>query len=445
MKNKSARRIALETLISVFKNKSYSNIALNHALKNSGLSSHDKNLVTQLVYGTIQHQIYLDYQIHDIFKENKKAPWMRPLLLMSVYQLFFLDRVPNHAVLDEANLLAKEYTKNNLYKVVNGVLRNVIRRGQQKPSSKNPVSYLSTVYSIPEWLVEYFVTHFGQEKAESILQSINQPPQNTIRINQKVTTKAAVCQWLDEQGINYTESEISPDSLHLSYGPINQLELFETGAITIQDDSATLAAQSLRVQPGDNVLDACASPGGKTIQIAEELTTGTVTALDIHKNKLNLIKDNATRLQVADLIETQQLDARLVSQELGTQIYDKILVDAPCSGLGLLRRKPEVKYTKAFSDVQKLSQIQLAILNGVCESLKPNGRLVYSTCTITDEENEQVVQAFLAQHPEFSLEKVYLKADNEAIRSGDFVRIFPDTYRTDGFFIASLVKSEGEQ
>lgn len=445
MKNKSARRIALETLISVFKNKSYSNIALNHALKKSDLSSHDKSLVTQLVYGTIQHQIYLDYQIRAIFKENKKAPWMRPLLMMSIYQLFFLDRVPNHAVLDEANLLAKQYSKNNLYKVVNGVLRNVIRQGQQKPSQSNSVRYLATMYSIPEWLVDYFIGHFGKGKAESILQSINQPPQNTIRINRKVTTKPEVCQWLNKQNIQYEESKLSPDSLHLSYGPINQLELFETGAITIQDDSATLAAQSLKVQPNDNVLDACAAPGGKTIQIAEELASGRVTALDIHKNKLNLIKDNATRMQVADLIETKQLDARLVSQELGTEIYDKILVDAPCSGLGLLRRKPEVKYTKELSDVKKLSQIQLEILNGVCDSLKPNGRLVYSTCTITNEENEQVVNSFLKQHPDFSLEKVYLKADNETIRSDDFVRIFPDTYQTDGFFIASLVKSEGDK
>ncbi|MGX4645179.1 16S rRNA (cytosine(967)-C(5))-methyltransferase RsmB [Holzapfeliella sp. JNUCC 80] len=445
MKNKSARRIALETLISVFKNKSYSNIALNHALKKSDLSSNDKNLVTQLVYGTIQHQIYLDYQIRDIFKENKKAPWMRPLLLMSIYQLFFLDRVPNHAVLDEANLLSKQYAKNNLYKVVNGVLRNVLRQGQQTPDEANLVTYLATVYSIPEWLVDYLITDFGQSKTKSILQSINQPPQNTIRINHKVTTKDKVCQWLDNHEISYTDSKISPDSLHLSYGPINQLELFEQGAITIQDDSATLAAQSLQVEAGDTVLDACAAPGGKTIQIAEELVTGKVTALDIHKNKLNLIKENATRMQVADLIETKQLDARLVSQELGTAIYDKILVDAPCSGLGLLRRKPEVKYTKELSDVKKLSRIQLEILNGVCDSLKPNGRLVYSTCTITNEENEQVVNSFLKQHPDFSLEKVYLKADNEAIRSDDFVRIFPDTYQTDGFFIASLVKSEGDK
>lgn len=433
----SARSVALDTLIKVLKEKSYSNIQLNRALKNSALSDRDKHLATQIVYGTIQYKLFLEYQIKGMLKSQPKEDFVIPLLLLSIYQMDFLDKVPTHAIINEANELAKQYSRGGSYKLINAILRDVDRSEIKLPDAKNEVEYLSIKESMPVWLVEYLIKNFGIEKAKDMLASFNTVPHNSIRINQALTNVPDVIEELEGEGFETEVSKVTPNNIVVNHGGVVETHLFQDGYITIQDESASLAVEALKVEPDDYVLDGCSAPGGKTIQIAETLKQGTghVVALDIHAKKLKLVLENAQRMQVAEQIEVKELDARKSSSYFSAGKFDKILIDAPCSGLGLLRRKPEIRYEKSYQDVLNLAKIQLAILSDVAPLLKPNGRLVYSTCTITLEENELVLAKFLESFPQFEVEKI--KLDN-VFGDETGLRISPEDYQSDGFYITSL-------
>ena len=443
MKPTTAREIALNVLTKVLQQKSYSNIQLNFALNNSELDDRDKALVTQLVYGTIQYKLLLEFQIKNLLRTEPKENFVTPLLLMSVYQLYFLDKVPDHAVLNSANELAKKRSSHGAYKLINGILRNVQRQGLLLPPEENVVAYLSVKESMPEWLVKYLTANFGAEKTASILASLNTVSHNSVRVNTKKVSISDAKEELEGQGFDVAVSPLRGENLVLNHGGVYNTKLFEEGKLTIQDEASSVVVDALQIEAGDEVLDACAAPGGKTMQIAELLkpADGHVTALDLNEKKLALIKQNAKRLELADRISVKAMDARTTGEVFGAQKFDKILVDAPCSGLGLLRRKPEIRYEKSFSDVVNLSKIQLAILESVAQSLKIGGRIVYSTCTITPEENEEVVAKFIAAHPEFSVEEIKLPGfDTIKTAAGpdQTVRIFPDDFGTDGFSITSL-------
>lgn len=436
MMSSTARSVALKTLINVFNKKSYSNISLNHNLNKSDLSITDQNLATKLVYGTIQYRLFLEYQLKGLIRTKVKEDYIEPLLLMSTYQLFFLDKIPNRAVLDEANKLAKQFGKKNSsgFRLVNGILRSVTRRGEILPDKKNIIQYLSIKESFPQWMVEYFIKEFGQEKTQSILASFNKDAKNSIRISALADQKKVLAQ-LNQQNFTPKISKLSSKNVILSRGGIIENELFEDGAVTVQDEAASLPAQVFDFNGDEHVLDACSAPGGKTIQIAEQLTTGRVTALDIHENKLNLVKQNAKRLHILDKVQTKAVDARKATEYFSKGQFDKILVDAPCSGLGLMRRKPEIRYTKKFQDLLNLSKIQLDILDQTAKLLKVGGEMVYSTCTISSQEDENVVKEFLSSHPTFEL--VPFEIDSISANNG-MVKILPDEYGSDGFFIAKF-------
>lgn len=432
----NARTVALGTLIKVFNQKSYSNIALNQALEKTQLSAKDKALATQIVYGTIQYKIFLEYQLKPLLKTKLKDKYLKPLLLMSAYQYFFLEKVPTNAIFDEANKLAKAYGKKNSgsYRLVNGILRAMDRQGKILPDKEDKVGYLSVLYSYPGWLVEYFVKNFGLKKTENILKAGNKPAMTSIRIIDP-SSLTEVEQQLKQAGIDYEQSKLTDHNLVIKHGQVANTGLFKNGQITIQDSAASLAVDAFDFNGHERVLDACAAPGGKTVQIAEKLSDGFVTALDIHENKLRLVKNAAHRLNVTERVKTKALDARKVQDAFNVK-FDKILVDAPCSGLGLIRRKPEIRYDKSYQDIQNLSRIQRDILNSVVQQLAPGGELVYSTCTITKEEDEDVVKQFLAEHQE--LELVPIKVGTLA--KTEFVKIFPDEFNSDGFFIAKFKK-----
>lgn len=432
----TARSVALKTLINVFNKNSYSNISLNHNLNKSDLSITDQNLATKLVYGTIQYRIFLEYQLKGLIRTKVKEDYIEPLLLMSTYQLFFLDKIPNRAVLDEANKLAKQFgkKKSSGFRLVNGILRSVTRRGEILPDKKNIIQYLSIKESFPQWMVEYFIKEFGQEKTQSILASFNKDAKNSIRISALANQKKVLAQ-LNQQNFTPKISKLSSKNVILSRGGIIENELFEDGAVTVQDEAASLPVQVFDFNGNEQVLDACSAPGGKTIQIAEQLTTGRVTALDIHENKLNLVKQNAKRLHVLDKVQTKAVDARKATEYFSKGQFDKILVDAPCSGLGLMRRKPEIRYTKKFQDLLNLSKIQLDILDQTAKLLKVGGEMIYSTCTISSQEDENVVKEFLSSHPTFEL--VPFEIDSISANNG-MVKIMPDEYGSDGFFIAKF-------
>src|SRR5699024_2028580 len=280
------------------------------------------------------------------------------------------------------------------------------------------------------------------ENTEKVLQSINEPAHQVIRVNIVKTDLPTVKQTLDAAGIEYQESQVAQNALVITKGEIISSDLFKNVEITIQDESAMLAVESMHIEPGDKVLDACAAPGGKTVQIAEALTNedGHVDALDIHQHKVRLIEKNARRLGVEKRVTAHALDAREVDQLFDDESFDKVLVDAPCSGIGLLRRKPEIRYTKTLNDSKQLHKIQSAILNAVAAKVKKGGIITYSTCTILQQENDDTVQTFLAEHPEFELVKTTTARKVKDNRHSPTLTILPSDFDSDGFFVSSLKK-----
>lgn len=438
----NARTVALETLIKVFNQKSYSNIALNNELIKHDLKLADKALATRIVYGTIQYKIFLEYQLKPLIKTKLRDSFLKPLLLMSAYQYFFLEKVPANAIFDEANKLAKKYSKRNSgsYKLVNGILRALERQGKILPPTNDLVEYLSIKESFPKWLVEYLLDHFGENETKEILVRSNQPAANSIRMTTKESDFEEIKEELKKDTFSFEESSLTPHNLNLNKGGVAQTALFKNGKITIQDAAASLAVDTFDFKGSEQVLDACSAPGGKTVQIAENLTTGSVIALDIHENKLRLVRNAAERLHVSDKVKTKALDARKAKEYFNQGQFDKILVDAPCSGLGLIRRKPEIRYEKSLNDIKNLAKIQLAILESVSGLLANGGELVYSTCTISYEEDEGIVKQFLKLHPDFELIPVQVGK----LPKQEMVRIFPSSDGSDGFFIAKLKKNEGK-
>ena len=432
-KVETARNLALAVLEDVFINQAYSNIALNKHLKGSHLSAADKGLVTEIVYGTVARKLTLEWYLsHFIEDRDKLDNWLYILLLLSAYQLRYLDKIPNHAVVNEAVELAKARKKGS-EKLVNAVLRRILREGWPDVDSiKRKNKRDSIAYSLPVWLVSKLKEEYGEERAQAIFESLLVRNKASIRVtdlSRKEEIKAV---------LEASDSPLAVSGLVKEQGHFAGHDLFSEGAITIQDESSQLVAPTLDLQGDEQVLDACAAPGGKTAHMASYLTSGKVTALDLYDHKLDLIQENAERLGVADRVQTQKLDARKVHEFFDRDSFDKILVDAPCSGIGLLRRKPDIKYNKETADFTSLQEIQLEILGSVCQTLRKGGIITYSTCTIVSEENFQVVEAFLESHPEF--EQVKLEHECKDILKDGCILITPELYGSDGFFISQFRK-----
>ncbi|VTS69846.1 16S rRNA (cytosine(967)-C(5))-methyltransferase RsmB [Streptococcus australis] len=432
-KVETARNLALTVLEDVFVNQAYSNIALNKYLKGCKLLASDKGLVTEIVYGTVARKLTLEWYLsHFIEDRDKLDNWLYILLLMSAYQLQYLDKVPDHAVVNEAVELAKARKKGS-EKLVNAVLRRILREGWPDIATiKRKNKRDSIAYSLPVWLVSKLKEEYGEERAQAIFDSLLVRNKASIRVtdlSRKEEIKAV---------LEASDSPLAASGLVKEQGHFAGHDLFSEGAITIQDESSQLVAPTLDLQGDEQVLDACAAPGGKTAHIASYLTSGKVTALDLYDHKLDLIQENAQRLGVADRVQTKKLDARKVHEFFEKDSFDKILVDAPCSGIGLLRRKPDIKYNKETADFASLQQIQLEILGSVCQTLRKGGIITYSTCTIVSEENFHVVEAFLESHPEF--EQVKLEHECKDILKDGCILITPELYGSDGFFISQFRK-----
>lgn len=429
-KNETARSLALTVLEQVFDQGAYSNIALNKALESSPLSTQDKGLATELVYGTVSRKITLEwYLAHFIEDREKLDTWVYYLLMLSLYQLVYLDKLPPHAVVNEAVNIAKR--KPGTDKFVNAILRKMSQSTLPNPAEiKRKNKRLSVQYSVPVWLVQTLIAEYGDERAERIFQSLHTRNKASVR----VTDSQRVEQLAEE--LDAQHSQLSPVGLVKSQGHFAGTDYFKEGLITIQDETSQLVAPTLDIQGDEMILDACAAPGGKTCHMASYLTNGKIVALDLYDHKLALIEENAQRLGLADKIETKRLDASRVHEEFGSDTFDKILVDAPCSGIGLIRRKPDIRYNKASMDFDSLKTIQLQILDSVCQSLKIGGIITYSTCTIIKKENREVIQEFLHQHPNF--EQVMLDHPKTDIMVDGCLLITPEQYQTDGFFIGQL-------
>lgn len=442
----NARELALLALERVEENGAYSNLQVDQLLKKYPLADRDRRLATNIIYGVLQHKLTLEYWLAAFTHSKKLDPWVKTLLLSAIYQFHYLKRVPNWAVTDESIKIAKRRGNPGIRKFVTGVLHAILRKGLPDMTAiDDPIQRLSLLNSVPEWLVKELVAEYGQSKTAAILQSINQPAHQVIRVNLAKTTIDAVKQSLNKLGIEYRESKIAQNALVITKGEVVTSDLLKNGEITIQDESAMLAVESMHIQPGERVLDACAAPGGKTAQIAERLSLsagGHVDALDIHQHKVNLIAKNMRRLGVDQLVTAHVADARQIDSLFADESFDKILVDAPCSGLGLLRRKPEIRYTKQKADSKKLHTVQLAILNAVAAKIKKGGIITYSTCTILQQENDDTVNAFLALHPEFELIRTTTARKVKDHRHSATLTILPSDFDSDGFFISCLKKGK---
>ena len=380
----NAREQIVRVLEEVFEHGAYSNIALKKTLEHSQLSDKDRSFVTEVVYGTVARKITLEWYLSHVIEDRTKLdPWVYYLLMMSLYQLVYLDRIPDHAIVNEAVRIAKS-RKEGSEKFVNAILRKLLREGLPAVDTiKRKNKRYSVQYSLPVWLVKELIEEYGEERACAIFKSLYQRNKSSIRVVD-LSEKEKLAQELEASASLIASSALVKDQGHFAVH-----SLFKEGRITIQDESSQLVAPVLDLQGDEWVLDACAAPGGKTTHIASFLTTGKVTALDLYDHKLKLIQENAKRLHVADKILTKKLDATRVFETFGPDAFDKVLVDAPCSGIGLIRRKPDIKYHMTEESLKALEELQRQILSVVWRYVKPGGTLIYSTCTINKGENEK--------------------------------------------------------
>ncbi|MFS3928975.1 MULTISPECIES: 16S rRNA (cytosine(967)-C(5))-methyltransferase RsmB [Bacillaceae] len=444
MSKYNVRDIALDILLSIEKNQAFSNLLLNKSIQKYGIQGKDAGLLTEIVYGTIQRRDTLDYGLAPFLAKAKKLqPWVRVLLRLSLYQMLYLDRVPDRAVIHEAVEIAKQRGHKGIASMVNGVLRNVQRNGVPSVEEiKDPIERLAIETSHPLWLVKRWVEQYGLDKTREICLANLMSPKQTLRVNTARFTISEVIAQLEQEGISVESGGLVKEALEVQRGNAAYTDAFRNGMFTVQDESSMLVAHALGAEQGETILDSCAAPGGKSTHIGEKLNnTGQVISLDIHDHKVKLISEQAERLQLTNISPTVQ-DSRKVAERFEEETFDRILVDAPCSGFGVMRRKPDLKYVKTERDVQQLSKIQLDILSAVAPLLKKGGTLVYSTCTIDRDENGDVVDAFLDNHPEFMVDSTLAERMPEKIKQNvkhGQIQLLPSE-ESDGFYIACLQK-----
>ncbi|HLR41820.1 MAG TPA: 16S rRNA (cytosine(967)-C(5))-methyltransferase RsmB [Pseudogracilibacillus sp.] len=441
------RKEALEILLRIEKSGSYSHLLIDQAIQQGKIAKIDEQLLTEIVYGTLERKLTLDYYLAPFIQKQKKLQdWVRMLLRMSVFQMEYLDNVPTYAIINEAVEIAKQKGHKGIANVVNGVLRNVQRQGVRDLNLiEDKVERLAIATSHPLWLVRRWVAEYGFEITKEMCErNVTKKPLH-LRVNRLKNNREAVLQALEAADIEASASPYIEEGIVVTKGNVLKTNLLQTGDITIQDHSSMFAAKSLDVTPQMQVLDTCSAPGGKATYIAELMDNeGKVYAYDLHKNKIKLIDKNVKRLGLTN-VNTQAQDARTLSEVHEEKSFDRIIVDAPCTGLGVLRSKADIKYNKQEKDIDNLQQVQLAILNEVAPLLKDNGKLVYSTCTVNKTENNDLVKSFLNEHKEYEVDEAYVKQAAEqlgekALITAEGVQLFPQTMNADGFFITRFVK-----
>lgn len=445
MSKESVRAIALELLLKIEQSAGFSHLLIDEQLKKNELVKKDEGLLTEIIYGTVQHQITLDYIIESFIQSKKKPEeWVIILLRLSVYQMFYLDRVPDHAIINEAVDIAKTKGHKGIGSFVNGVLRNIRRKGMPDFNEiLNKYEKLSIKTSHPIWLIERWISMYGYETTLEMAEINQTRKEISVRVQPLKITREEAIEKLKKEDVFVKKSKLSPQGLCVESGSVLDTELFKNGFLTIQDQTSMLVPEILNPKPNTKVLDCCSAPGGKTTHLAEKMKNeGKVYAFDLHKKKANAVNDKALALDLS-IVEGSSYDARKLQEKFKNETFDRILVDAPCSGFGVVRSKPEIKYTKTESDVENLSKIQLDILEHVAPLLKKEGKLVYSTCTVDKVENEQVIRSFLERNLLFEVDKTFKEILPEELQTSIGVseygiQIFPQTLNTDGFFISKL-------
>lgn len=432
---KTARQIAVEALGKVNGSKGYSNIVIDKALEQSGLDLRDAAFATALFYGVLERMLTLDHCIAGFSKTpvEKLTPQVREILRVSLYQILYMDSVPDSAAVNEAVNLTRVFRKESAGGFVNGVLRAFLRSGKRVPRmAGSRADQLSIQYSCPAWLVQLWLDSYGEENTEGILKtSLGRPPVY-IRANTLKTTADALSSRLEEEGAVVRRDEMEENCLRVSgTGDVTALPAFQEGLFHVQDKSSQLCVKALDARPGMRVLDICAAPGGKSFTAAQWMHgEGELLAMDLYRARAALVAEGAQRLGIC-CIAAKEGDASRYNSKLG--LFDRVLCDAPCSGLGIIRRKPEIKY-KNPEELGEIPQLQYSILSNSANYVKEGGILLYSTCTLNPAENEEVVARFLAEHRDFAP----CRLPQSLGSSGHTVTLFPHQGDTDGFFISTM-------
>lgn len=445
MTKTDVRELCLGILLDVTAQREFSHVALRNVLdKYQYLEKQERAFLTRVTEGTLERMLELDYIINQFskVKVNKMKPVIRNLLRMSVYQIKYMDRVPDSAVCNEAVKLAKKKGFSNLSGFVNGVLRSIVRgqKDVQYPKESDTAEYLSICYSMPKWLVQRYLETYGKEITEQMLQGFFNQTDTTIRIRSGKTDPVELKAKLQEEGIETAEVAGLPYALRIrGYDSLRRIGAFQEGLFSVQDVSSMLVAEAASPKAYDFCLDVCAAPGGKAMHLAEKMNgTGMVEARDLTDYKVQLMEENIERSGLAN-IQTRAYDARKLDESM-LQKADVVLADLPCSGLGVLGKKPDIKYRVTKESLQELSELQRQILETVWQYVKPGGILIYSTCTINPGENEENVRWFLEHFP-FTLEElppVFDLYGDPKSRQGGMCQLLPGEKGNDGFFIAKL-------
>ncbi len=445
MKLDRARETALKILYEINENGAYSNIELNRQLTGSELGELDRAFATELVYGAVKWKLTLDRLIglYSNIRMSKLSPWILNILRLGAYQILFMSRVPVSAACNESVRLAGRYGHKASAGFVNAVLRKIAREGTGgliPDKEADLTGYLSVKYSYPEWLVRKYAELFGAEFAEELLEAGNGTPELTIRANTLRTGARELKEQLEKEGVSAEYGRFIKEALIIrSPLPVGRLEAFKKGLFQVQDESSMLPAMAVSPGPGDTVLDACSAPGGKAVNMAQMMQNrGRVVARDIHEHKLKLIDEAASRLGTS-IVETELRDAAEPDPD-HEAYFDKVLLDAPCSGLGIVRRKPDIKWARESSDIGSITALQERLLQNVSRTVKPGGILVYSTCTILPEENEHMVRNFTERNGEFCEDDIspFLPPELARHARGGMLQVWPNRDGIDGFFIARL-------
>lgn len=436
--NNNIRALALTVLDRAEAADRYSNIALDTAIERSGANGADRALLTALVYGTIERKITLDYVIdsRSSIPPSKIEKTTRNILRMGLYQLIYLDRVPNHAAVGESVSLAGKRSKGFVNALLRGFVRDEKNINYPDPE-KNTLDYISVFYSVPTELVSLFLHSFGREKTESLFAKMNENPTITIRVNPLKTTREEMLKALDAAGVKAEATALAPLGIRLlSRVSYSEIPGASDGLFHVQDEASQICVEVCGAKVGDTVIDACACPGGKSFSIAENMKNiGRVLSFDIHENKLSLVTSGAEKLGIT-IIKTAEKDGKIFEPSL-SEIADCVLCDVPCSGFGVLAKKPEIRY-KNVKETEKLPDLQLAIAENCIKYVKKGGTFVYSTCTLLKRENEDNIKRLLALHPE--LEMVDFEVGGLSSKDG-MITFYPDTLGFDGFFVAKMKKA----
>lgn len=436
------RGLAVKILNRIERTDAYLDKLLDHEMRNSDLNGPDKALLYEIVHGVTRWMGRLDWILNGFYKGqfSKAIPNLKNGLRVALYQILFLDRIPDHAAVNEAVEFVKKLQGQKSADLTNAILRNIIRSKsaiRYPDPNEDLIGYLSAYYSHPSWMVKRYVERFGAEETEKLLIANNEKPYLTLRVNAIKTTESEFKLLLDSVNLKYRTGKFLNEFAQLqNLTNITAWDYYNKGYFNIQDESAGLACRLLDVKPGMRVLDLCAAPGGKTAYLGSLMNNvGEIVALDKYEARLRLLKANNARLGL-NCVTTVESDAL----DYNSQPFDRVLADVPCSGTGTLSKKPDIKWKRDIFDLKKMTASQIKLLEKAASLVKPGGAVVYSTCSIEPEENFEIVKQFLDKHPNFKFESAKGKFTDEVIDENGCIQTFPQRHQMDGAFAAKLIR-----